>query len=115
MVHLSEFAGLFAVCFLAATVLPAQSEILLAGMVLAAHYPAWALVTVATVGNVLGSTANWLLGRLLSRFEDWRWFPIDRSRTAGVRGAGPTPACRAPAQREDVEECPERRPAGEVV
>ena len=40
MIHLTEFAGLFAVCFLAATVLPAQSEILLADMVLAAHYPA---------------------------------------------------------------------------
>ena len=51
MIHLTEFAGLFAVCFLAATILPAQSEILLAGMVLAAHYPAWALVLVATIGN----------------------------------------------------------------
>ena len=40
MIHLTEFAGLFAVRFLAATVLPAQSEILLADMVLAAHYPA---------------------------------------------------------------------------
>jgi len=29
MVHLTEFAGLFAVAFLAATVFPAQSEILL--------------------------------------------------------------------------------------
>jgi membrane protein YqaA with SNARE-associated domain len=86
MVHLTEFAGLFAVCFLAATVLPAQSEILLAGMVLAAHYPAWALVTVATIGNVLGSTANWLLGRLLSRFEGRRWFPVDRKTIAKAEG-----------------------------
>ena len=86
MIHLTEFAGLFDVCFLAATVFPAQSEILLAGMVLAAHYPTWALVTVATVGNVLGSTANWLLGRLLTRFEDRRWFPVDRKTIAKAKG-----------------------------
>jgi membrane protein YqaA with SNARE-associated domain len=86
VIHLTEFAGLFAVYFLAATILPAQSEILLAGMVLAAHYPAWALVTVATTGNVLGSTANWLLGRLLTRFEDRRWFPVDPKTIAKAEG-----------------------------
>jgi membrane protein YqaA with SNARE-associated domain len=86
MVHLTEFAGLFAVCFLAATVLPAQSEILLAGMVLAAHQPVIALVAVATVGNVLGSTVNWLLGRLLSRFEGRRWFPVERRPLAKAEG-----------------------------
>jgi membrane protein YqaA with SNARE-associated domain len=58
MIHLTEFAGLFAVCLLAATILPAQSEILLAGMVLAAHYPAWALVLVATIGNRACATAR---------------------------------------------------------
>ena len=36
------------------------------------------LVAVATMGNVFGSTVNWLLGRLLSRFEGRRWFPVDR-------------------------------------
>jgi membrane protein YqaA with SNARE-associated domain len=86
VIHLTEFAGLFAVYFLAATILPAQSEILLAGMVLDAHYPAWALVTVATTGNVLGSTANWLLGRLLTRFEDRRWFPVDPKTIAKAEG-----------------------------
>ena len=38
--HLTEFAGLFAIGFLAATVFPFQSEVVLAGMVLADHYPA---------------------------------------------------------------------------
>jgi membrane protein YqaA with SNARE-associated domain len=86
MIYPTEFAGLFAVCLLAATILPAQSEILLAGMVLAAHYPAWALVTVATIGNVLGSTANWLLGRLLTRLEGRRWFSVDRKTIAKAEG-----------------------------
>lgn len=79
---MTEFSGLFLVAFLAATVLPAQSEVLLAGMVLAQHYPAWALVVVATAGNVLGSVVNWLLGRLLARFEARRWFPVRREQVA---------------------------------
>ena len=105
MIHLTEFAGLFAVCFLAATVLPAQSEILLADMVLAAHYPAWALVTVATIGNVLGSMANWLLGRLLSQFKGRRWFPVDRRRSRKPRAgitAGENGRCCSPGRRSSA-------------
>ena len=37
------------------------------------------LVTVATMGNVLGSMVNWLLGRYLIHFQDRRWFPVKRS------------------------------------
>jgi membrane protein YqaA with SNARE-associated domain len=86
MVHLTEFAGLFAVAFLAATVLPAQSEILLAGMVLAEHYPAWALVAMASLGNVLGSVVNWVLGRFIARFEGRRWSPVSREQVAKAEG-----------------------------
>jgi membrane protein YqaA with SNARE-associated domain len=86
MVHLTEFAGLFAVTFLAATVLPAQSEILLAGMVLAEHYPAWALVAVASAGNVLGSVVNWVLGPFMARFEGRRWLPVGREQVAKAEG-----------------------------
>lgn len=86
MAHLAELAGLFALCFLAATVLPAQSEIVLAGMVLAAQHPVSVLVVIATLGNVLGSSVNWLLGRLLSRFEGKRWFPVDRGSVAKAEG-----------------------------
>jgi len=84
--HLTEFASLFTVAFLAATVVPAQSEILLAGMVLAEHYPAWALVTLASAGNVLGSVVNWYLGRFIARFEGRRWFPVSRQQVAKAEG-----------------------------
>jgi membrane protein YqaA with SNARE-associated domain len=84
--HLTEFASLFTVAFLAATVVPAQSEILLAGMVLAEHYPAWALVTLASAGNVLGSVVNWYLGRFIARFEGRRWFPVHRNQVAKAEG-----------------------------
>lgn len=86
MVHITEFAGLFAVAFLAATIFPAQSEILLAGMVLAEHYPAWALVAVASFGNVLGSVANWFLGRFIAHFEGRRWFPVSREQVTRAEG-----------------------------
>ncbi|MDX8494065.1 YqaA family protein [Mesorhizobium sp. VK22B] len=72
----AAFGGLFLTAFAAATVLPLQSEALLAGLLLAgAHSPA-ALILVATAGNVLGSVVNWLLGRGIDRFRDRRWFPV---------------------------------------
>ena len=49
-------------------------------MLAAGKYPAVALLAVATVGNVLGSLVNWLLGRGIERFRDRRWFPISRNK-----------------------------------
>lgn len=82
MMPLAELAGLFAVAFLAATIFPAQSELLLAGMVLAERHPTWALVAVASTGNILGSVVNWVLGRFIARFEGRRWFPVSREQVA---------------------------------
>ena len=76
MQHLLEFTGLFLTALLAATVLPAQSEFLLAGLHLTGRHDRFVLVAVATAGNVLGSVINWVLGRYLIRFQDRRWFPI---------------------------------------
>ena len=69
------YPGLFLTAFLAATVLPAQSEALLVALLLADHSP-WLLVAVATAGNVLGSMVNWWLGRGIERFRERRWFPV---------------------------------------
>jgi membrane protein YqaA with SNARE-associated domain len=33
------------------------------------------LLPVATVGNVLGSSVNWTMGRFLAHYADRRWFP----------------------------------------
>ncbi len=62
--------------FLAATVFPAQSEGVLAAMHLTGAYNVYALVLVATVGNVLGSCINWLLGRYIHHFQYRKWFPV---------------------------------------
>ncbi len=69
-------AGLFFAALLAATLIPAQSEAVLAGLIVAGGHPLWALLAVATAGNVLGSCVNWALGRFLLRFADRRWFPV---------------------------------------
>ena len=84
--HSTELAGLFAAAFLAATIFPFQSEVVLAGMVLAERAPVWLLVAVASVGNVLGSIVNWLLGRFIARFERRRWFPLSREQAARAEG-----------------------------
>lgn len=75
MNDLAVYAGLFTTALLAATILPAQSEAVLAGLLLAGAQPAWLLIAVASLGNVLGSVINWLLGRGIERFRDRSWFP----------------------------------------
>lgn len=67
---------LFAASFLAATIFPAQSEAVLASLHLSGQYSAAFLVTVATIGNVLGSCTNWLIGRYAVHFQMGRWFPV---------------------------------------
>jgi membrane protein YqaA with SNARE-associated domain len=71
-----ELSGLFLTALLAATILPAQSEFLVAGLHLTGRHDRFVLVAVATTGNVLGSVINWVLGRYLIHFQDQRWFPI---------------------------------------
>ena len=76
MSELDAYLGLFAIAFLAATLLPAQSEAALVGALLTEAYLWWALVVVASVGNVAGSVVNWLLGRSMERFRSRPWFPV---------------------------------------
>lgn len=75
----AAYAGLFATAFAAATILPFQSEAALATFLLADVQPAWSLIVVASVGNILGSAANYALGRGIERFRDRGWFPIKTS------------------------------------
>ena len=77
MFDFAAYAGLFLTAFVAATILPAQSEAALVGLLLAGEQPAWALVAVASLGNVLGSVVNWLLGRGIERWRDRPWFPAE--------------------------------------
>jgi membrane protein YqaA with SNARE-associated domain len=73
---MSAYLGLFLVAFLAATLVPAQSEAALLALAATGNYPVGALLAVASVGNIAGSTLNWALGRYALHFQDRRWFPV---------------------------------------
>lgn len=72
---IAGYAGLFAAAFVTATILPAQSELLLGAMLVSGRFDTAALLAVATAGNVLGSVVNWLLGRYFAHYRERRWFP----------------------------------------
>jgi membrane protein YqaA with SNARE-associated domain len=76
MADLAVYAGLFLTAFVAATILPMQSEAALVGLLLLDTQPVWLLIAVASLGNVLGSVVNWLLGRFIEHYRDRRWFPV---------------------------------------
>ncbi|HWJ76317.1 MAG TPA: YqaA family protein [Kaistia sp.] len=74
-----ELAGLFTAAFLAATLLPAQSEAVLIALLLKGDVAPWLLIATASAGNVLGAIINWLLGRFLEHFRHRRWFPVSET------------------------------------
>lgn len=74
--HLLALTGLFLAALVAATLLPAQSEAVLVGLLLTGTHPVWLLLAVATAGNVLGALVNWVIGRWIGRFGD-RTHPTD--------------------------------------
>ena len=74
---------LFLSSFLAATLLPGGSEIVFAGLLASKTVGLWPALAVATIGNTLGGTTTYLMGRLAperksgGRALDWvrRWGP----------------------------------------
>lgn len=72
---LGACSALFAAALVAATIVPAQSELLLATLLAEGRFETTALLVAATAGNVLGSLVNWLIGRELAHHADARWFP----------------------------------------
>jgi membrane protein YqaA with SNARE-associated domain len=85
MSDLAAYLSMFSSALVAATLLPAQSEAVLVSLVLGGAQPVWALVTVASAGNVLGAVINWALGRSIERFRDRRWFPVGPAALASAQ------------------------------
>ena len=75
MDDVAAYVSLFVAAFVAATILPMQSEAALAGLLLTDSFPAGMPILVASVGNVLGSVVNWVIGRGIEKFRDRSWFP----------------------------------------
>lgn len=76
---IAVYFGLFSAALVAATLLPAQSELLLAGLLTAGGQPVWALILVAWIGNTFGSIVNWILGSFFYHLRDRKWFPIKQN------------------------------------
>jgi membrane protein YqaA with SNARE-associated domain len=53
-------------------------------LLLRGTYEPWALLAVATAGNVLGSVISWALGRGLLRFRSYPWFPVTHARLSSA-------------------------------
>ena len=70
------YLSLFAISFLAATILPFSSELTLAGLIATSDYDNLLLLTVASFGNVLGSLVNWALGSYSRNLTTKKWFPF---------------------------------------
>ena len=77
MSSFAAYLSLFFAAFLAATIIPAQSEAGLSALILAKNHSVVVLVLVAAAGNIMGATVNWCLGRWLDNFNDRKWFPIN--------------------------------------
>lgn len=73
------YPGLFLAALAAATLLPVQSELLLLAMLASGRFDPALLLLAASLGNVLGSTINWALGRFLAHHRDARWFPVSKT------------------------------------
>jgi membrane protein YqaA with SNARE-associated domain len=76
MLDFAAYAGLFSAAFIAATLLPMQSEAILVGLILKGDYSLVGLLLTASLGNTSGAAVNWLMGRGFERFRDRRWFPV---------------------------------------
>jgi len=70
------YLSLFAISFLAATILPLSSELMLAGLIATSNYDSLLLLIVASFGNVLGSVFNWTLGFYSRNLITKKWFPF---------------------------------------
>lgn len=86
MAEFAIYAGLFFVAFGAATILPIQSELVVVGLLLDESNPWEIVILVASLGNILGSMVNWLVGRSFSHLQNRRWFPVNQKNMNRAEG-----------------------------
>lgn len=82
MLVISSLFGLFVAAFVAATIVPFQSEIVFVALQAAKTVPVWTLIIVASIGNTLGALVNYYIGQGITRFEGKRWFPATPAQMA---------------------------------
>ncbi|AXY57757.1 DedA family protein [Acinetobacter chinensis] len=67
---------LFLSAFGAATLLPLQSEAVLAGLLMEGKSSVLLLLLTASLGNIMGSCVNWWLGYKIEHYKNKKWFPV---------------------------------------
>jgi Predicted membrane protein len=82
VIILISYFQLFTISFLAATILPLSSELVLSTMLLTDSFDKYLLLVVASFGNILGSSVNWYLGKKILIFKDKKWFPANERQIA---------------------------------
>ncbi|MDA7472313.1 DedA family protein [Candidatus Pelagibacter ubique] len=70
------YLSLFAISFLAATILPFSSELTLARLIATSNFDSLLLLIVDSFGNILGSVVNWVLGFYSRNLSTKKWFPF---------------------------------------
>ncbi len=86
MTELLSYTGLFFSALIAATILPMQSEAVLVGLLASEKLSPILLVTVASLGNILGALINWTLGRSIEHYKKRSWFPVSETALARAQG-----------------------------
>ena len=76
MLILFSYFQLFLISFLAATILPFSSEVVLTTMYLSNSFEPYFLLIFASIGNIMGSITNWYLGKKITLFQNHKWFPV---------------------------------------
>jgi membrane protein YqaA with SNARE-associated domain len=74
-----DLAFLFVSAFAASTILPMSSEVVLAALAGSGSSAPGLLLAVATLGNTLGATVNWAIGRYAVGFRA-RFLALDEAR-----------------------------------
>ena len=78
MLILFSYFQLSLISFLAATILPFSSEVVLTTMYLSNSFETYFLLIFASIGNIMGSITNWYLGKKITLFQNRKWFPVSR-------------------------------------
>jgi membrane protein YqaA with SNARE-associated domain len=71
-----EYISIFFLSFLAATIIPFSSEVGLLSYMAVGKFNNELLLIFASLGNILGSCVNYILGLYIIKFKTKSWFPF---------------------------------------
>jgi len=71
-----EYLNIFFLSFFAATIIPFSSEVGLAAYFVFGKFNNELLIVFASLGNILGSCVNYILGLYIISFKTKSWFPF---------------------------------------